>query len=515
MSITSVLLVALCLVVSVVYLYIKSRHRFWSDRNFPCVRAKSFLYGHFKGAISNIHGCYLNQKLYQEFKRRGERFGGFSFFVIPTVTVVDLDLVKTILVRDFSIFHDRGIYNDPKADPLSGHLFLLEGAPWRSMRRKLAPTFTSGRMKNMFGMIIDVAKEFENFMMKNYDRQPEIEMKDIVSRFTTDVIGTCAFGIECNTFNNPDSEFLKYGKKVLDQSIGNLLKLVFASLFKNVSRFLKVKLTDSEVEKFFIGLTRETVEFREKNNVQRNDFLNLLIQIKNNVALTENPEETVEETEMGLTVDEMAAQCFVFFIAGFETSSTTMNFCLYELAKNPDIQEKLRDEIESAITRNNGKITYDLVMEMQYLDNVINETLRKYPPIESLNRAPDSDYRIPDSEHVIPKHTGVIIPVYAIHHDEDIYPDPERFDPNRFLPEVVSSRHPYSFLPFGEGPRICIGLRFGVMQAKVGLITLLRSFRFLPSSRTPDKIRFDPKIFVLSPVEGNYLKVERIATNIK
>ncbi|XP_058460161.1 probable cytochrome P450 6a14 [Malaya genurostris] len=513
MSITSVLLVALCLVVSVVYLYIKSRHRFWSDRNFPCVREKpSFLYGHFKGAISNIHGCYLNQKLYQEFKRRGERFGGYSFFVIPSVTVVDLDLVKTILVRDFSIFHDRGIYNDPKADPLSGHLFLLEGAPWRSMRRKLTPTFTSGRMKSMFGMIIDVAEELKNYMMKTYDRQPEIEMKDILSRFTTDVIGTCAFGIECNTFNNPDSEFLKYGKKAFDQNIADLMKFVFATLFKNLGRLLKVKLTDSEVEKFFIGLTRDTVQFREKNNVQRNDFLNLLIQIKNNVALVDNPEETVDETEMGLTVDEMAAQCFVFFIAGFETSSTTMNFCLYELAKNPDIQEKLRHEIESAITRNDGKITYDLVMEMQYLDNVINETLRKYPPIEGLNRAPDSDYRIPDSEHVIPKHTAVIIPVYAIHHDEDIYPDPERFDPDRFLPKVVSSRHPYSFLPFGEGPRICIGLRFGVMQAKVGLITLLRSFRFLPSSRTPDTIRFDPKSFVLSPIEGNYLKVERIAS---
>ncbi|XP_058813402.1 probable cytochrome P450 6a14 [Topomyia yanbarensis] len=513
MSLLSLLLAGLAVVATAVYLYIRSRHRFWLNRKFPCARdpPPSFLFGHFKGAITSQHGAYINQQLYQEFKHRGERFGGYSFFAIPSVIVVDLELIKSILVRDFNVFHDRGIYNDPETDPLSGHLFMLEGAQWRSMRKKLTPTFTSGRMKSMFETIVSVAEEFRNYMINNYDRQPEMEMKDVLARFTTDVIGSCAFGLECNTLNNPDSDFLKYGRKVFDQDFSGLAKFVFASLFKNLARIFKVKLTDEGVEKFFIGLTRETVEYREKNNVQRNDFLNLLLQIKNKGELIDHPEEGADQADVGLTINELAAQCFVFFVAGFETSSTTMNFCMYELAMNPDIQEKLRSEIENAITANNGQITYDLVMGMQYLDNVVNETLRKYPPLEGLNRIPLVDYQIPDSKHVIPMNTMVIIPVYAVHHDADIYPDPERFDPDRFLPEAVQSRHPYSFIPFGEGPRICIGLRFGVMQTKIGLITLLRNFRFSPSSRTPARIAFDPKSFVLSPIGGNYLKVEKIA----
>ena len=140
----------------------------------------------------------------------------------------------------------------------------------------------------------------------------------------------------------------------------------------------------------------------------------------------------------------------------------------------------------------------------------IVETLRKYPPIESLSRVPMRDYTVPGTKHVIPKDTFIQIPVYALHRDPEFYPEPDQFNPDRFLPEEVKKRHPYVFLPFGEGPRICIGLRFGVMQAKIGLITLLRNFRFTPSSQTPAKIVFDPKSFILSPSTGNYLKVDKI-----
>lgn len=513
MALLSFTLTGFVLVVSLIYFYLKKRHRFWADRGIPCAPDPHLLYGHVKGSITVEHGSYVNQRLYNSFKKRGLAFGGFSFFAIPGIMVIDPELIKTIMVKDFHVFHDRGIYNDTKADPLSGHLFSLEGQPWRALRQKLSPTFTSGRMKAMFETILEVADEFRTFMVENYDHgQRELEMKDVLARFTSDVIGTCAFGLKCNTLKNPDSDFLKYGKMVFEQSVPSLIKFVFASMFQEQAKKIGVKLTDPGVEKFFMGLTRETVEFREKNNVQRNDFMNLLLQIKNKGRLvdqTDEPEIT-GKVEPGLTIEELAAQCFVFFIAGFETSSTTMNFCLYELACNQDIQERLRDEIEKAIAANGGKVTYDLVMGLQYLDNVVNETLRKYPPIEGLNRIPITDYTMPGTSHVIPSRTMFGIPVYALHHDPDIYPDPERFDPDRFLPEEVAARHPYTYLPFGEGPRVCIGLRFGVMQTKIGLITLLRSFRFTPTAATPKPLVFDPKSFVLSPIGGNHLRIDKI-----
>lgn len=510
MALLSFWLTAFVLVVSLIYFYLKKRHRCWADRGIPCAPDPHLFFGHVKGTISVKHASYINQKLYNSFKRRGLAYGGYSFFAIPAIMVVDPEMVKTVMVRDFNVFHDRGIYNDPQSDPLSGHLFLLEGAPWRALRQKLTPTFTSGRMKSMFGTIMEVAEEFRKFMVENHDRgQRELEMKDVLARFTTDVIGTCAFGLECNTLKNPDSDFLKYGNKVFEQSLLQLSKFVLASMFQKQAKQLGVKLTEAGVEKFFLDLTRDTVEYREKNKVLRNDFMNLLIQIKNKGQL-DQADDSGTAGESDMTIDELAAQCFVFFVAGFETSSTTMNFCLYELAMNPDIQDRLREDIEKAIADNDGKLTYEIVMGLQYLDNVVNETLRKYPPVESLNRVPLTDYTVAGTDHVIPARTMCVIPVYALHHDPELYPEPDRFDPDRFLPEVAATRHAYSYLPFGEGPRICIGLRFGIMQTKIGLITLLRSFRFAPTACTPNPLVFDPKSFVLSPIGGNHLRIDKI-----
>nr|AAX48015.1 cytochrome P450 [Ochlerotatus sollicitans] len=505
----TILLAGFILLLTAAVLYIHRRNRFWSDRGIPCAPNPRFFFGHVKGQVTDRHASYVNRELYQHFRSRGEPFGGFSFFAVPAVMIVDPELVKTVLVRDFNVFHDRGIFNNPKDDPLSGQLFLLEGLQWKVLRQMLTPTFTSGRMKAMFGTILDVAEELREYLVQNHEREPVVEMKEVLARFTTDVIGTCAFGIECNTLKNPDSDFLKYGKRVFEQKPWNVFKFIFASLFKDLSKALGVKLTDSGVEKFFMGLIRETVEFREKNNVQRNDFMNLLLQLKNKGRL-EDMDEKEELSKRGLTMDELAAQCFVFFIAGYETSSTTMNFCLYELAKNQDVQERLREDIQEAVAANGGRVTYEMVMGLQYLDNVINETLRKYPPIESLSRVPTADYTVPGTNHVLPKGTMTAIPVYALHHDPEYYPEPERFDPDRFAPEAVQSRPAYVFLPFGEGPRNCIGLRFGLMQTKIGLITLLRNFRFSPSAKTPDALVFDVKSFVLSPEGGNYLRYDKI-----
>ncbi|XP_058065110.1 cytochrome P450 6a2-like, partial [Anopheles bellator] len=354
-----------------------------------------------------------------------------------------------------------------------------------------------------------VAEQFRKYMEENCHRE-EIEMKDVLARFTTDVIGTCAFGIECNTLKNPESDFRKYGNKALEQDLLLVVKFMLALTFKNVAKALGIRITDHGVEKFFLQIVQETVQYREMNNVQRNDFMNLLLQIKNKGSLSEQDAEQMAKGEAGMTLNELAAQVFIFFLAGFETSSTTMNFCLYELATNPDIQDRLREEINRAIEDSDNNVTYDVVMNMQYLDQTINETLRKYPPVESLTRVPLRDYTIPGTKHVIPKDTLVQIPVYALHRDADHYPDPDQFNPDRFLAEEVQRRHPYVFLPFGEGPRICVGLRFGVMQTKIGLITLLRNFRFSPTARTPKSIIFDPTSPILSPSTGNYLKVDKI-----
>lgn len=209
--------------------------------------------------------------------------------------------------------------------------------------------------------------------------QDPIDIKDVVSRFTTDIIGSCAFGIECNSLKDPQSEFRLCGKKIFEPDSYDKLKgLLFFIFPRKLLKALHIKQTNSDAEKFFMDAVKRTVEYREKNNVHRKDFMHLLLQLKNRGQLSDddrleiknvNPDQVTEER---LTMTELAAQCFVFFLAGFETSGSVMTFALLELALNQHLQDRLRNEIRMVLDKHDGKITYEAVMEMTYLDQIIN-----------------------------------------------------------------------------------------------------------------------------------------------
>ncbi|EDS26137.1 cytochrome P450 [Culex quinquefasciatus] len=481
------------------WLFLDRRRNYWKTRNFPCSSNPVLFFGDYKDTNKTEHMSKTNQRLYQDFKARQLPVGGSILFVIQSAIVIDPELIKAILVKDFSTFHDRGVYNNPEVDPLSGHLFALEGQPWRQLRMKLSPTFTSGKMKMMFETILGVANELRSYLGEKVGSEgsAEVMMKDLLVGFTTDVIGSCAFGLECNSLRSEKCRVREIALQVFQQSKLQVLKMMFMMIFKGIATTFKMRSLPAAVEKFFIELVHDTVRQREKNNVQRNDFMNLLIQLKNS-----------EDPDARITMDEMAAQSFVFFLAGSETSSTAMVNCMYELAMNQDIQDKLRNEITRVCGK--GKLTYEAVNSVEYLNMVIDETLRKHPSVDFLMRTSNSDFPVPNSDLTIPKGTFLIVPTYALQHDPDHYPDPDRFDPERFNETNCASRHPFVYLPFGEGPRNCIGMRFGLMQIRVGLITMLREFRVLPGVNTPVPLELDVTSNMPMPKGGVPLLVERI-----
>lgn len=317
-------------------------------------------------------------------------------------------------------------------------------------------------------------------------KKEPVNIKETGGRFTTDVIASCGFGIECNSLEYRDNDFKTYGTKTFN--LGMFKFFVSELLPSWVLSNLGFNLYGHEVTNFYVNTVKNTIRFRETNNLVRKDYLHYLLELKK----TEN-----------ITDEEIIAQCFVFFVAGFETSSTTMSFAMLELAQHQEIQDKLRDEIRDVIKKNGGDITYESVMEMEYLDKVVNETLRKYPPGALITRECSNDYKVPGTDVVIEKGTKLFIPAWGLHNDPEYFPNPEKFNPENFSEENKVKRPDFTFIPFGEGPRMCIGLRFGMLQTKLGLISLLRKFKYTLNEKTKLPVEMDPEsIFVLS-VKGD------------
>ena len=216
--------------------------------------------------------------------------------------------------------------------------------------------------------------------------------------------------------------------------------------------------------------------------------------------------ETADEASR-LSDDEIVAQSVFFLLVGYKNTSNTLAFTAHFLATNPDLQEKLRREIREARASDSTSAVYDLSQSIHYLDCVINESLRLCPPIFQMNRSCQEDYNF-NGIH-IPAGMEVIIPTYAIHRDPDAWPNPEKFDPERFRDgaEDDRDRHSYQFLPFGAGPRNCIAMKFALMEIKIALVKILMKYKFVQSPQTQVPLALHTGV-MLSPRNGVFLRVE-------
>nr|QZM07463.1 cytochrome P450 monooxygenase CYP6SZ1 [Lasioderma serricorne] len=469
-----------------VFTYFKRKGIPYLEPSFPLGNSQSLLRG--EKTISLIF-----KDFYDQLKAKGARYGGYFMITKKSLMLVDPEVIRWILVKDFKHFVDRGTYVNEEDDPLSANMFNLEGQKWKAIRSKLSPTFTSGKMKYMFDTVVKCSEPFEEYLEGYVTGKNPVDIKTVFTSYTVDVIGSCAFGLDCNTFKDKDHKFLKYSFKAISKI--NPLKVLILMGIPSLAKKLHMRLTSKDVEEFFFDLIKKTVAFRRDTNTTRKDFMQLLL-------------ELLESNKVN--INEMTSEALLFFNAGFETSSTTGTFCLYELAKNPEVQDRLREEVHEMLENNNGQVTYEGVQEMKYLAQVIDETLRKYPPLGFLNRMVVSDYKIPDTDIVLEKGFSILISTYSLQHDPEFYPEPDKFDPDRFSEENKRNIVPFTYMPFGDGPRNCIGMRFGIMQTKIGLIGLLRNHKYTLNSKTLTPLTFDAKRPLLSPVGGIWLNVEKV-----
>ncbi|XP_055529184.1 probable cytochrome P450 9f2 [Wyeomyia smithii] len=529
----SLLTVAVCLTLAVlIYRYVTRNYYYFADKPIPFLKP---VFG-----IGNTGPLLFKKRdffehfttLYRSFPD-AKVFGFFSM-TDPFYMVRDPDMVKKITVKDFDHFVDHtSMSNDEELDNphmlIANTLVALRGNKWRDMRATLSPAFTGSKMRQMFTLVTECGQSMVQYYREQSSQQgpPVLEMKEVFSRFANDVIATTAFGIQVNSFREQNNVFYTLGKTVSNPTgVLQALKMLGYTLFPKLMFKLNIDFISAEHDKFFRGTVMETMKVREEKNIFRPDMIELLMQAKRGSLKhqTDEPKETtgegfatVEESQVGKrnhnrvwTDNELIAQAFIFFFAGFETVSMTLSLVAYEITRNPDVQAKLYEEIVRTEADLAGKpLTYEVIQGMKYLDMVISETLRLWPIATLVERKCVKDYLYDDGHgcrFTIEKGKSVFVSAIGLHRDPQYYPEPEKFDPERFSEENRSKINMNTYLPFGIGPRNCIGSRFALMEMKAIVYYLLLNFSFEVHEKTQIPLKFEKSPTRLKPEKGIWVE---------
>lgn len=464
-------------------------------------------------------------KLYKQFP--SSRYFGTYQLTSPLLLIKDIELIRQLGVKDFDHFMDHNQLSNEESDPLWGkNLFSLKGERWRDTRATLSPSFTSSKMKSMFNLMLECAENFVQYFQHDGSETVVAELKDVFTRYTNDVIASASFGIKCNSLEERENEFYMMGKEATNFTgfWRNLSFLVMIG-YPKLANYLGLRVFSEEVCRFFRTLVVGNMKEREAKGIVRPDMIHLLMEAKKGqlkhddhitgvmdkgFAVIEESAVVKEEKrqKIQLTDDDVTAQALIFFFAGFDTVSILMCFVAYELAVNPVIQQRLQEEVDFTLEECKGRLTYEALLKMEYLDMVISETLRKWPSALAIDRVCVKPYTIqPENDGEKPIHLRkgdlIMFPLYAIHRDEKFFPCPDRFDPERFSSENRNNIVPYTFIPFGVGPRSCIGNRFALLETKSLIFNILQHFDIVVVEKSVVPIKLSRKQFSLN-AEGGF-----------
>ncbi|NWW30698.1 CP3AT protein, partial [Panurus biarmicus] len=435
------------------------------------------------------HGVHnFDQKCFEKYGK----IWGFYDGRQPVLAVLDPILIKNILVKEcYDLFTNRR--NFRLNGILESALNVAEDEQWKRIRTVLSPTFTSGKLKEMFHIINHYGEKLVENIEKKVANDEFVTAKDIFGAYSMDVVTSTSFSVNIDSMNNPNDPFVTNIKKFLQFSFLSpvFLLLVLFPFVIPVLEKMKVTLLPSDVMDFFKNVFTKMKKDREKSSsMDRVDFLQLMIESQNSHDGSKSAETNLNKT---LSDEEVLAQALIFVFAGYETTSSTLSYIAYNLATHPDVQQRLQDEIDAHLP-NKAAPTYSAVAQMEYLDMVVNESIRLYPVGGRLERVCKKTVEL--NGVTIPQGVVVVIPAFVLHRDPQYWPEPDEFRPERFSKENKETIDPYTFLPFGAGPRNCIGMRFALLVLKVAVVVLLQNFLFRPCKDTPIPLILDSKGFM-------------------
>ncbi|XP_045520668.1 probable cytochrome P450 6a18 [Pieris brassicae] len=485
------------------YFYSLRQFNYFSKKHIKYDRPLPIFGNHLQVVFSKKTEDEMLNALYKKYPN--EKVVGYYKGTKPIVVIRDLEIIKHVLSLNFLEFTDRSLQSNTKIDPLMRNIFTEVGDTWKITRNYLTPAFSSSKLKKMVALIVDCTHKLVNVAHNLALEEKEFDACNLSARFTIDVIGACGFGIDMKSMNNEHSLFLHLRDILFIKSKMRSLISGFYDLFPNIfPKRMRFKRSNVQqiIKKIF-----DSVCSQKTDDTRTDDFLDMMLKLRQIGKLSGDSMEVDEngkkkKVEIEFDEDRMLAQLYIFFVAGFETSSTVMGYAMHQLAYHPEIQIEVQQEIDEILAKNDNKLCYQSLSEMNLLEQVTKEALRLFPPGAALGRICTKDFVIPELNILIEAGTTVGIPVYGIQTDPQFFENPLKFNPKRFSHEASQNRHKYVFLPFGEGPRKCIGARFGTLIVMAGLAVVLEKFTIKSSPSSTINIKVNPASYVVQSIEG-------------
>ncbi|RDD37240.1 Cytochrome P450 3A11 [Trichoplax sp. H2] len=479
---------SIILILSLRFIYKNYLLPYWRIKRLgiPVAPPKPIIGNNFDYGSGNQHLAQL---------KRQEKYGsicGTLFYHIPTIWVGDPEILKVITVSDFSTFPNRYDLNEPRP-PFDKAIIQLKNQDWKRVRNILIPTFSASKLKSLMPILNDAGNDLTVTLSKADQEGRPIDIWRTCGVFTMKVTLATVFGLEMDS--KEQEKKMTEAASMFFRDITGVVQFLFIYLMPLVG-LIEPLLGGKIIESVrYLLKTVENVIQERRENIKagipcRKDILQQMIEAGDDDKLNDA---------------EILAQAITFLVAGYDTTANTLGFTCYLLATHPEIQKKLRDEIDAKCP-DLDSIEYDTLHDLPYMDMIISETLRLYPTAFFLNRDIKKDTTI-NGVHFT-KDLMIGIPVYAIHHNPKIWSNPEEFIPERFSPKEKAKHAPCSFLPFGNGPRNCVGMRLALLEAKLALVKIMQKFemRAVPETEIPLTLRSGNTI---SPINGVIVGVSR------
>ncbi|CAI2326787.1 unnamed protein product [Caenorhabditis sp. 36 PRJEB53466] len=428
------------------------------------------------------HPPYL--QLREWTKQYGKVFG-MTEGLAKIMVISDPDLVHEVFVKQYDNFYGRKlnpIQGDPNKDKRV-NLFAAQGHRWKRLRNISSPTFSNSSLRKLKSTVEESAVELLRHIEEQTAGGQQIDMLEFYQEFTLDVIGRIAMGqTDTQMFKNPMLPFVK-------RVFGEPRKFIFLTggTIPGFGKIMRKILMNypSLFSNPVIYIFKQMEKAAGIEPGEPADFIDLFLDARADVdMLAESNDDFTKagvKVSRQLTTDEIVGQCFVFLIAGFDTTALSLSYSTYLLATNPLVMAKLQEEVDRECP--DPEITFDQLAKLKYMEMVIKETLRLYP-LGALANSRKCMRSTRIGEFDVEEGVEIMCDTWTLHYDPNIWgADAESFRPERW--EGAAEQHKSGgYIPFGLGPRQCIGMRLAYMEEKLLLAHLLRKYTFQPGART-------------------------------